>query len=112
MDTGGTSLKTTDGGTTKEGLVTQLLAVQFSDDKEFLRCIEFLTTDLDPGAAVQVVAPRVIILPEAQAEGCKAQGIHFWQVVPVESLGELAPEEELKMRREHLAQFQRKVRVS
>lgn len=86
----------------------KLMAVQFSEDKEFLRCIELLTTSLDPGAAVQVVAPRIIILQDRQVAQCEDQGIQFWQVVPVTSLSELPPEEELRIRREHLAQFHKR----
>lgn len=85
----------------------QLLTVQFSDNDEFLKCIELLTTQLDPGAPVQVVAPRVIILHEARVAQCRDKGIQFRQVTPVLSLSDLPPEEALRIRREHRLQSQK-----
>ena len=46
------------------GQLKEKVAVQFADDAAFLSCVEFLTTLVDPGVVLEVIAPRIVLLSQ------------------------------------------------
>lgn len=71
----------------------QLVAVEFEDDDTFLKSVELFTGPPEGGSSLEVLAPRTVLLWEAQLAVCKRAGLPVRQVRPVRSWQDLPPKE-------------------
>ena len=83
------------------------VAVQFEDDAEFLACVRVLTTVIDPGVTLEVVAPRVAVMSEWHLRECRANGLKLERAYPELSWQDFKPEEARRLRRDLLVGLDR-----
>jgi len=80
-------------------MTQQLVAVEFEDDASFLNGVELFTGPPEGGSSLEVLAPRTVLLWEAQLGVCKRAGLRVREVRPVRSLQDLPAKETAALRK-------------